>query len=163
MPLALPVHERILAVMATRAASCTTANGYEYNVATVMRRTFGDVNPYPGNTVEIMCDGFQRLDALDEGQYGRVMYEMRVFVLCYIEVEADEDGGPGDSTETMQSRAERDMHKALGVADRFGLADIVELESVDRFDPVELAACGTLLAYRVQFLMDESDLAIGRV
>lgn len=159
MPLTLPVHERIMAEIAGRILTCTAANGYEFEVTEVLRRRLGETSGYPGGTVELACDGFRRLDASDVGTHARVEWEMEVLVVAYVLAPQD----ASEPLETTISRAERDVLKAMAIGDRFDLADIVQLQSSDRFGPdSDESSAGTVLTFTVQFVANETDLAVGR-
>lgn len=158
MPGTLPVHERICAEMAGRLLTCKHANGYDFEVAEVVRRRLGETNPYSGGTVELICDGFQRLDGSDEGTHPRVVWQMEVLLVVYVEAPANASEG----LDTTISRAERDVVKAMEIDDRFALADHVSLSSADRFGANPGDTAGSILTFAVQFIANETDLAVGR-
>lgn len=158
MPATLPVHERVLAEIAGRLLTCTHANGYDYQVDKVLRRRLGETDPYEGGTVELICDGFQRVDGSDEGTHPRVTWQMDVLVVAYVTA----PDNAGEPMETTICRAERDVVKAMAIDDRFDLADWVALQASDRFGASPGDAAGAVLTFQVQFVANETDLAVGR-
>lgn len=140
--------------LASRAAECTAANGYGYDVAQVIRRELGALESYPHGTVEVRLGGWQR-DESWSGSVGVTRWRQAFEVLLVVRTAA-EDETPIDD---LVGEAVRDLVHALNLPDLLGgLVDLIDVVSAEPLSPSP-ALGGALLTLAAVYRTDERDLA----
>lgn len=159
-----PLYERAVAKLAELAASCTTENGYDFNVVEVVRPTAELPPVYDSGVVAVVTGDVEREDQEQEANTGLVTFRVAVELHVWPEVVEDR---PADESAAI---AAGEVYRALRLHERLagfsgpisGHVDGARLVRISRRDVEESGAVGVTLAVELLIAMNESDLGSGR-
>lgn len=151
----IPITESLVNEMAVRIATCKLANGYTgFEVTNVLRLRLDEDAAYAPGVVQLACGDIVQTDERNKGSSHAVEYTFEIVVSFVVQQAADAI----EPMETTVARASRDLHHAIDVTDRLGIAELLTLKRMNSFGASGGMAGGNLV-YEARVVMSERDLS----
>jgi len=157
MPLQDPVLEQIAAAIKTRLETVTTANGYNYSLASVIRPPRYGPTTYANLTAVLMQEDPEVMgdDPYLEGNPVRVQFAC-MFIVYLFHLPSDTST---DAVDTVLNRLAADVTKAVMTDQTFGglALPTTRVMPQQEFIPSQGAGCGVSVPIEVHYRVSELD------